>query len=178
MNETAVAKQEYPPSQAEQVDRILYEMEDRSAAVCLKRNINLLRRQAQKAGNQRKTIRDLAKHHRATIMENRWLREAIRQAGKFGELGERNWEDFLAQARETLWQEFKKEIKVDNKAQVQVDRLAAFLMGGVPGEPFRSEAAVDAAIRLIKEQQKTIKGFQVEFDQEEPTPTNDPPESE
>ena len=40
----------------------------------------------------------------------------------------------------------------------QIDKLAKFIMGNVPGEPSRSEGAIDCAIRIIRElQQKVIE---------------------
>jgi len=39
----------------------------------------------------------------------------------------------------------------DGTAEEQVERLAKFIMDEVPGEPSRSEGAVDTAIRIIKQ---------------------------
>jgi hypothetical protein len=36
-------------------------------------------------------------------------------------------------------------------AEVQIDRLAKFIMNEIPGEPSQSEGAVDTAIRLLRE---------------------------
>ena len=36
-------------------------------------------------------------------------------------------------------------------AKSQIDRLGKFIMDEVPGEPSRSEGAVDTAIRIIRE---------------------------
>lgn len=35
--------------------------------------------------------------------------------------------------------------------RIQIDRLAQFILDEVPGEPSRSEGAVDTAIRIIKQ---------------------------
>lgn len=35
--------------------------------------------------------------------------------------------------------------------QQQIDRLARFIMAKIPGEPSRSEGAVDCAIRIMTE---------------------------
>jgi hypothetical protein len=46
-------------------------------------------------------------------------------------------------------------------AEEQIDRLAKFIMGEVPGEPSESEGAVDCAIRLLRqwlEERKAKKG--------------------
>jgi len=37
------------------------------------------------------------------------------------------------------------------KEQDQFDRLAAFITGNFPGEPSKSEGAIDCAIRLMKD---------------------------
>ena len=39
----------------------------------------------------------------------------------------------------------------------QIDRLAFFILSSVPGEPSRSEGAVDCAIRIMREQQVRMK---------------------
>ena len=41
-------------------------------------------------------------------------------------------------------------------ASQQIDRLATFIMEQIPGEPRRSEGAVDTAIRLLSEARKAI----------------------
>ena len=66
--------------------------------------IGLLRRQAQKAKNQRKTLRDLHKVYKATLMENRWLREVMTGENRFLALS-----GMMKKAKETLWRQFKKE---------------------------------------------------------------------
>jgi hypothetical protein len=39
----------------------------------------------------------------------------------------------------------------------QIDKLAAFIIHEVPGEPSTSESAVDTAIRIIKAQHREIE---------------------
>lgn len=70
----------------------------------LENYFSLLWRQAAKAKNQRKTLRDLHKAYRASMMENRWLRTAIAADPR---TGERNWKVLMGLARETLWSKFK-----------------------------------------------------------------------
>ena len=63
------------PTQADQVSEILQALgPEHEDIVLLKNYIDLLRRQALKAKNQRKTLRELHKAYKATIMENRWMR--------------------------------------------------------------------------------------------------------
>lgn len=38
----------------------------------------------------------------------------------------------------------------------QVDRLARFIMGEIPGEPSQSQGAVDTAIRLLRDYQRVL----------------------
>lgn len=44
-------------------------------------------------------------------------------------------------------------------------KLAEFIIREIPGEPSRSEGAVECAIRIIREQQKTIEIARVTLDQ-------------
>lgn len=98
------------PSQSEQVDMFLKSQKkwhegeaDVLAEISYLQNyINLLRRQAIKAKNQRKTLRDLHKVYRATMMENRWLHEmALR------ELGKPRFAYVVKQTKYTLWSMFR-----------------------------------------------------------------------
>lgn len=41
-------------------------------------------------------------------------------------------------------------------SEAQIDRLAAFIMNEVPGEPSQSEGAVDTAIRWMRERLATL----------------------
>ena len=45
----------------------------------------------------------------------------------------------------------KKQVVPKEKLRSQVKRLANFIMANVPGEPSKSEGAIDTAIRIIKE---------------------------
>lgn len=72
----------------------------------LREYIGLRERQAQKASNQRKTLRMLNKVHRATIMENRWLRASMENA--------QGWNKTMDDARKTLFNSFRMETKVEN----------------------------------------------------------------
>lgn len=44
---------------------------------------------------------------------------------------------------------------------VQIDRLASFIIGEVLGEPSQNEGAIDTAIRIIREQQATPRPSEV-----------------
>jgi hypothetical protein len=44
----------------------------------------------------------------------------------------------------------------------QVARLAAFIVEEIPGEPSRSEGAVDTAIRIMRQQKRLIDLFGME----------------
>lgn len=83
------------------IERVAYNDEVKA----LKDYINLLRRQAAKAKNQRKALKNLNRAHRAIIMENRWLRET--GLVMFNSQG---MMEVLARAKNTLWSMFKTEM--------------------------------------------------------------------
>ena len=64
----------------------------------LRIHVDLLKRQAQKAKNQRTALRSLNKSHRAIVMENRWLRSKLD-----------GLTPYMDQARKTLWSLFRRE---------------------------------------------------------------------
>ncbi len=105
------AELEKLPTQAEKVDALLFYL-GTHASMTLEQvklvgdYISLLRRQAAKAGHQRKTLRALHRVYRATLMENRWLRSELKSYG-----GSPIWKWFMERAGETLWRQFKKEEK-------------------------------------------------------------------
>lgn len=176
MNEPAqaVAEQQYPISQADQVDEILTHMfRDGEANIeyCLNpQAVNMIRkyvvrlqRQAAKSNNRKKTLRNLHKHHQVTILELRWLRDSIKglTVDGSGAVGQTTWEMFTRHAKETLWNEFKKEMNqekfdqinkesMESRYQDQVFKLADFIQESIPGEPSRDEGAVDTIIRVVK----------------------------
>lgn len=102
------------PSQDEQIDQILKDIlaecgivpSDARNVLKIKSYIELKRRQATKAKNQRKTLRDLHKAYRAIMMENRWLKSAIKET-----IGGMGWANIVSAARKTLWREFKEVFK-------------------------------------------------------------------
>lgn len=46
--------------------------------------------------------------------------------------------------------------RMTESSEAQIDRLAAFIMNEVPGEPSQSEGAVDTAIRWMRERLATL----------------------
>lgn len=104
-------------TQAEQADRIIGRLlgnwkitekdwgDFEEDVELVKNHIELLRRQAQKAKNQRKTLKRLNESYQAIIMENRWLRSEL-----FGHYCN-NGKNYMDRAEETLWKQFKKGMK-------------------------------------------------------------------
>lgn len=165
----ALAEQQRPTSVADQVDEILTHVyRDGRDGISLATHLSVdrvqmireyivvLQRQAAKSNNRKKTLRNLHKHHRATQLELRWVREAIRDGQGVPAVGKVNWDMLMGRARGTLWNQFKKELAIaPTQAQLQIDQLAAFILKEVPGEPSRSEGAVDTIIRWVK---NTLQG--------------------
>lgn len=148
---------EHKPSVAERIDDMLKGVVDKiiskGQVYALVDYIALLQRQSAKAGGRRKALKKHHTSYQAILMENRWLRSVLDDHRKL------DGKDYRQHARDTLWAEFKKVSRVDmaqvdNAAQMQVDKLAAFILKEVPGEPSANEGAVDTVIRLLRN--KTI----------------------
>lgn len=126
----AMAEQEHPPSQVQRVDEILEFLQTYMGSnhpevvTSLRSHITLLRRQAAKAKNQRKTLKQLHRAHRAALLELRWLKSTI-----VGAVGTAKWRVILQETKSTLWNLFKKEAW-QNQPQalvVNADKLKALL---------------------------------------------------
>lgn len=104
--QTATEMETYGPSQGEQVDAILQDLEMVHISVedlkLLRNYIELKRRQARKAINQRKTLKQLHRAQQAIVMENRWLHEMVKR-----ELGVPRFAYVMNQTKETLWSMFR-----------------------------------------------------------------------
>ncbi len=153
MNEPmqAMAEQKHPPSAKEQIDQILEHAEISEYSMSLVRvrklraYIALLQQQATKTKNQRENLKLLNRAQRMAQLELRWLRAAIREGGPM------DWMRLMEQARQSLWSIFRAEQAEDkNSPQSQINKLATFILAEVPGEPSRSEGALDTIIRWVK----------------------------
>lgn len=110
MNEAMVA-QEQRQTQEQRMDYLLKDLlrdssgkpHEQLKEVC--QYIDLLRRQAAKAKNQRQTLKQLHKAHYVTIMENRWLRSEIKS------ISPESWLGMVRRAKETLWRQIHGEAK-------------------------------------------------------------------
>ncbi len=148
----ALADQEYPPNQSERADLLLKSVADgiisKGQVAFLGDYIDLLRRQARRMFNQRRTLKSFHKVYEVTMMENRWLREAIRGDSQ---VGFRNWATIMERAKATLWKTFRfhQKERVPG-ASDQIDKLALFLLSIGEG-PQDDEDPADTAIRIIKE---------------------------
>lgn len=117
--EQGITKEEFIAMQVskdEQVDSLLEALKSHvgenilgDEIILLKDYIDLKRRQAQKASNQRKTLRDLHKVYGTALMENRWLRSELRSQAGAG--GKTLLEAIMVRAKDTLFRQFKKEEK-------------------------------------------------------------------
>lgn len=156
MNEPEMVEQKNQPNLVQQIDMFLDDLEYRANGIGirelnmkdvgrLKDYIYLLRQQAQKASNQRKTLKAMNKSHQAVVMENRWLRELISSDSVIGI----KWASVMERARKTLWSQFRW-LRLDKGAQDQLSKLAKFIVAEIPGEPSRSEGAADTIIRWAK----------------------------
>lgn len=115
-------------SKEREMDYIIGDLESGDAKLVCE-YVDLLRRQAQKAKNQRKTLRDLHKSHRAVIMENRWLREAIKGTG-LQINGRLVWNSIVDQAKKSLWSQFRW-LRSDEGPRGEPDRMRAMVdLGG------------------------------------------------
>lgn len=152
MNEPAMAEQEYPPKMADQVDGLLGELLQEhplpvSDIETITKHIALLRLRVKKGENRKMAYANLNKSHLMALLELRWLRAMVRGGDPV------NWAMVLEQAKGSLWAIFRKEQAKDkNSPQAQIDKLATFILKEIPGEPSRSEGAVDTAIRWMKAQ--------------------------
>jgi hypothetical protein len=120
----------------------------------LRQHIALLRRQAVKAGNQRKALKAINRAQRMIRLELQWLWGLMKNAGANPPTPTTEFSNLFERSKATLWDQFRQEIRHSNSAQEQVDKLAKFILAEVPGEPSRDEGAVDTAIRWIRMQQK------------------------
>ena len=174
MNEPAMAPQEhkpYPPKMADQVDTILEDLESELELMAdetfeglklasregradglkkLKAHIALLR--VKKGENRKKSYAVLNKSHLMTLLELRWLRSMINDGSpELDTTPVTNWPEVLEHAKGSLWAIFRKEQAEDkNSLAGQIDQLAKFILKEVPGEPARSEGAVETIIRHVK----------------------------
>ncbi len=117
--EQILAEQEHPPNQAQQVDELLSTLSrhiddsyivrlEAGSVLMIREHIDLLRRQAVKAKNQRKTLKQLHRAHRAALLELRWLKSTI-----VGAVGTAKWGMILQETKSTLWRQFQKEDSVN-----------------------------------------------------------------
>lgn len=177
----AVAEQaeaEHPPSVAQRVDKMLDSMKYFKEALdeidvlnpgdveLLENHITTLRQRVANGENRKAVLRRMAVHFKALVMENRWLRGTLFTGG---EHGWRNTQVILKQARETLWRQFQRD-RTD--VEKQVDKLAGFILAEVPGEPSRSEGAIETAMRVLKRYLHMVGKLTRYVEQSGPVPQN------
>lgn len=116
-------------------------------------------RRARKANEQRVILRGLNKAYRMLRLELVWMRAVFFSgAGKGTQSSDDRIEQGMRVSKNTLWNQFKREESLGRRNdrlkvgvfEKQIDKLAAAIVDNVPGEPSRSEGAVDTAIRLLK----------------------------
>lgn len=161
----AMAPQEHPPKTGERVDAMLKRLETHLGMSrpdfpdelnVLKEYIDLLRRQAAHAREQRKALKMLNRAHRMLVLELRWVWGLLTSVGtKATNPDIESFPDLVENSKANLWGVFRAEMTKTGPG-AQVDKLANFIMAEVPGEPSRDEGAVDTAIRVMKELRKTV----------------------
>ena len=62
-------------------------------------------------------------------------------------------EKWVNNIEQEVKKEFEKLIDSHQRLSNEIDRLALFIMDNVPGEPSKSQGAIDTAIRLLSERQ-------------------------
>ena len=62
-------------------------------------------------------------------------------------------EKWVNNIEQQVKKEFEKLIDSHQHLSNEIDRLALFIMDNVPGEPSKSQGAIDTAIRLLSERQ-------------------------
>ena len=62
-------------------------------------------------------------------------------------------EKWVNNIEQQVKKEFEKLIDSHQRLSNEIDRLALFIMDNVPGEPSKSQGAIDTAIRLLSERQ-------------------------
>lgn len=62
-------------------------------------------------------------------------------------------EKWVNNIEQEVKKEFEKLIDSHQHLSNEIDRLALFIMDNVPGEPSKSQGAIDTAIRLLSERQ-------------------------
>ncbi len=137
----AMAEQEYPPSQVEKTGTILDNLGKHfdvpeSHVAHLVGHIALLRRQAAKAKNQRKTLKQLHRAHRVALLELRWLKNAVANA-----VGISTWASIIRETKFVLWRQFQKEESVNG--QLLSAARSALNSGGIKF----ADNALDNSIR-------------------------------
>ncbi len=138
----AMAEQKYPPSQEQQVDQVLDDLEyfypDHRADKLriVKQHIDLLRRQAWHGKNRKESLRQLNRAHRVALLELRWLKSTVA-----GAVGVSTWGSIIQETKFVLWRQFQKEDSVNG--QLLAAARSALKSGGIKF----ADNALDNSIR-------------------------------